>query len=79
MSIVGPQTTFDIYFPRECVTAMKNLRRNPEIHICQPDKGSGMVTLNMVDYVNKMLVILQDQSKFRQLERVDTHNRTSRL
>ena len=61
----APNDLSDFYLQRECMTAMKNLRRTPEIHICKPDKGSGVVILNQVDYVNKMLVILQDQSKFR--------------
>ena len=43
----------DLYLQRECMTAVKNLRRNPEIHICKPDKGSGVVILNQVDYLNK--------------------------
>ena len=48
-----PNDLSDSYLQRECMTAMKNLRRKPEIHICKPDKGSGVVILNQVDYLNK--------------------------
>ena len=65
MPTVGaPNDLSDFYMQRQCMTAMKNLRINPEIHIWKPDKGSGVVILNQVDYVNKMLVILRISPSF---------------
>ena len=44
--------------------ALKDLRSNPEIVICPPDKGNAVVLLDRSDYVHKMLHILNDPFKF---------------
>ena len=43
---------------------LRDLKRNKEIVICRPDKGSGVVLLDKHDYVNKLASILSDQTKF---------------
>ena len=49
----------------EHLTALKQLRSNQEVIILQPDKGSGVVLLNKLEYIEKMQTILNDQTKFQ--------------
>ena len=42
---------------------IKSLRNNNYLVISKPDKGAGVVLLDYVDYVNKMLLILNDDKK----------------
>ena len=46
---------------------IKNLRNNSDIAILRPDKGQGVVLMKKVEYVRKMLDILNDPSKFKRL------------
>ena len=45
--------------------ALKNLTKNKDIVISRPDKGNGVVILDRVDYVEKMLHILGDKKRFK--------------
>lgn len=51
---------------KEHMKALKDLRENAEIKVIRPDKGKGVVIMNKKDYVEKMLNILNDRSKFTQ-------------
>jgi len=64
---------------RECIAAIRALRRNDDIHICKPDKGTGVVILNKIDYINKMMDILTDETKFQRWGSAAEHDRTSCL
>ncbi|VDO98135.1 unnamed protein product [Schistosoma margrebowiei] len=44
--------------------SLKELRNNADIIILKPDKGSGVVIMNKLDYKNKIESILSDKSKF---------------
>ncbi len=48
--------------------ALKELSANKDIIVQKSDKGNSVVILNKIDYVNKMLDILNDQTKFTKLE-----------
>ena len=64
---------------KECYEAARALKLNNEIVISRPDKGSGVVVLDRTDYINKMLVILEDRSKFRQLGPAVTFDYTLKI
>ena len=51
--------------PREELYALLKLSKNKDSVITKPDKGSGIVILNRIDYVNKMLSILSGETKFK--------------
>ena len=61
---------------REHFKALKELRENDRIVISRPDKGRATVIMNASDYVSKMMLILNDTSKFCLLGPVATHDRT---
>ena len=46
---------------------LDNVRKNPDILICKPDKRRGIVLLDKDDYVTKMNTILNDETKFRKM------------
>ncbi|XP_046860166.1 uncharacterized protein LOC124453391 [Xenia sp. Carnegie-2017] len=48
--------------------ALSNLKKNKNIVVCKPDKGSGVEILDREDYNSKMLNILKDNNKFWRLE-----------
>ena len=50
------------------LSALKDLRSNPNIIISRPDKGAGIVLMDKSDYVDKMHILLSDQTKFRKME-----------
>ena len=52
---------------KERITLLKNLKEDENIVITKPDKGRGVVILDMVDYNKKMHDILSDSSKCRVL------------
>ena len=58
---------------------IKSLRNNNYLVISKPDKGAGVVLLDHVDYVNKMLMILNDDSKFTKLGPVETRDHTTSI
>ncbi|KAA3674489.1 uncharacterized protein DEA37_0004738, partial [Paragonimus westermani] len=49
---------------KERINQLKEFRKNTELIILPPDKGSGVVLLNRANYINKMQSILSDTSKF---------------
>lgn len=49
------------------------------LRITRPDKASGVVILNHYDYVDKMMTILNDTSKFIKLGTVDSYDSTVTL
>ena len=63
-----------INIPREQHQALKNLSKNKNIIITIPDKGSGVIILNRVDYVNKMQDILSDTTKFKKASNQDIYD-----
>ena len=62
---------------KECCRAINRLRKNDDIIVTKPDKGSGVVLLNKSDYVEEMNKILDDQSKFRRLGPVSSNDNTA--
>ena len=51
-------------YHKSLIDALKELSRNKDLVITQPDKGTGVVLMNKMDYIRKMEDILQDTSKF---------------
>ena len=62
---------------REHLEAISELKTNKEIVITRPDKGAGVVLMNTVNYVDKMMDILNDTSKFELIGPCDTHDKTA--
>ena len=58
---------------------IKLLRNNNNLVISKPDKGACVVLLDHVDYVNKMLQILNDEKKFKKLGPVETCDHRSKI
>ena len=54
-------------FDKSRLKIFKNLKEDNSIIITKPDKGRGVVILNRNDYTQKMLDILQDTSKFKEI------------
>ena len=59
--------------------ALKRLKDNPNIVLCKADKENIIVILNKVDYIEKMMVILNDSSKFLKLGQIDKFDHTSKI
>lgn len=53
-----------------------NVSKNENIVICKPDKDSGVVIFDQKDYENKMLHVLNDETKFCKLGRLPKYDRT---
>ena len=51
---------------------LRNLAKDESIIICKPDKGIGVVIMNKTDYVEKMEEILNDITKFKELNYEDS-------
>ena len=58
------------------MTAIGQLKRNKNVIITRPDKGNGVVLLDREEYIHKMRVILEDQSKFEHIGSAEEHDRT---
>ena len=58
---------------------LKKLRLKKDIVILKPDKGNGVVILNRTDYVNQVLGIINDTSKFKTLDEDPTIKREGQL
>lgn len=54
-------------FKREDIEVLKELGSNKDVIIVKPDKGKGVVIMNRDDYLRKMKVILNDNTKFRKV------------
>ena len=64
---------------KECFRAINSLRKNNDIIVTKPDKGSGVVLLNKSDYVDKMNKILDDQSKFKRPGPASSNDNTASI
>ena len=53
--------------PNPLLPPLKSLREDKNIIITKPDKGRGVVILNRNDYHNKLQTILDDRSKFKEI------------
>ena len=69
----------DFTMHKKCFRAINSLRKNDDIIITKPDKGSSVVLLNKSDYVDKMNKILDDQSRFKRLGPVSSNDNTARI
>ena len=58
---------------------LKKLKNNKDIVITKPDKGNGVVIMDRKSYIEKMLNILSDPSKFRKLDVDPTLKREGQL
>ena len=74
-----PLDLSDFRMRKECFEAYKSIKDNNDIIITRPDKGSGVVILNRTDYVNKMIDIISDVSKFKQLGHADQVDFTAKI
>ena len=74
-----PNDVADFHMQRDVLLAIKGLRRNAAIHICKPDKGTGVVIMNKIDYIDKMMDILKDETKFKYLGGVTEHDHTPQV
>ena len=54
-----------------------NAKKNSDILITKPDKGTGVVIMNKSDYIEKVSNILSDTHTFVPLGPVSSHDRTS--
>ena len=61
---------------KDHLEALHELRRNKDIIITRPDKGAGTVIMNREDYIDKMMTILEDRSKFQWLGNCDDNDKT---
>ena len=58
-------------FKKDDVQVLINLGKNRNIIISKPDKGNGVVIQNRTDYVQKMMVVLSDSTKFKKVPHTD--------
>ena len=70
-------TDFRMY--KECFNEYKSLQNNTAITICRPDKTSGIVVMDRVDYVSKMMSILADNSKFNRIGPASRFDYTAKI
>ena len=52
--------------PPEELKALKELSKNKDIVVMKPDKGTGIVIMNLADYISKMEQIILDETKFQE-------------
>jgi len=64
---------------KECFQAIKSLRMNEDIIITKPDKGSGVGILNRNEYNDKMMTILNDNTKFFDLGPATSNDNTAKI
>ena len=69
----------DFLILKECIQATRSLECNENIHVTKPDKGSGVVIMNKIDYILKMNFILQDISKFENLGPFSEFDNTAKI
>ena len=58
---------FSYIFSKRDICDLKQLASNNNIIVCKPDKGRGVVLIDIVAYTNKMINIVNDTSKFIKL------------
>ena len=59
--------------------ALSDLRRDDSMIITKPDKGNGVVIINKLDYLNKMKLLVSDETKFKKLAQNPTKSREESL
>ena len=59
--------------PPEELSALKILSKNKDIVVMKPDKGTGVIILNTVDYIAKVEQIILDESKFQKHKNQDLY------
>ena len=64
---------------REHLKALRDLRMNHELIITRPDKGRATVIMKKESYVEKMMAILGDKSKFLTLGPVSEFDQTEKI
>ena len=74
-----PVDKSDFHMNKECADTARSLRNNNSIIISRPDKGGGIVILDRSDYINRMMTILSDNTKFVKRGAVDKYDRTEGL
>ena len=75
----SPPDTRSFSLTREHIKLLKELRKNPEIVISRPDKGRATVIMSAVEYRAKMMVILNDTTKFCRLGPCDGYDHTANI
>ena len=60
----NPFKIFSAVFSKRDMEDLKKLGANQDIVVCEPDKGGGMVILDKIPYIDKMLLLISDRSKF---------------
>ena len=74
-----PVSSWESDWRSEHFCTVKSLRSNNSIVITRTDKGSGVVILDYQCYVDKMMPILGDTSKFLRLGPVDSFDHTTSI
>ena len=59
--------------------ALNDLRNDTSIIITKSDKGNGVVLVNILDYLNKMKLLISDETKCRMLSHNPTKSRENSL
>jgi len=59
--------------------ALTDLRKDESIIITKPDKGNGVVIINKLDYLNKVKLLISDETKFKKLTQNPTKSREDSL
>ena len=75
----NPIAFIDFLILKECIQATRSLKCNENIHVTKPDKGSGVVIMNKSDYISKMDFILQENSKFENLDPSSEFDNTAKI
>ena len=59
--------------------ALTDLRKDDSIIITKPDKGNGVAIINKLDYLNKLKLLVPDETKFKKLTQNPTKSREDSL
>ena len=62
--------------PRRHLQALKELGRDETLAIVPADKGGGLVILDRIDYINKMLALFNDPNVYRKTSKSDATKRS---
>ena len=74
-----PMSSWESNCRSEHFRTFKSLRSNNSIVITRPDKGYGVVILDYQCYVNKMMSLLSETSKFMRLGPVDCFDHSTSI
>ena len=62
--------------PRRHLQALKELGKDETLAIVPADKGGGLVILNRIDYINKMMALFNDPNVYRKTSKSDATKRS---